>query len=268
MTGTTLHRDWLRLVLEADGISDYRGAESHRHRIDWVGRTLSLISMLLVGFFVVSAGIGIARSRPQVTAERDQLRTRVLAEQRRNADAERAYTAARAALRSTQDAVRPDLNGALAAQLDAQGAAAAYLPEQGPGVVVTLENAPRPTFSGTTDLGRVIDRDVQHVVNALWQAGAEAVSVNDVRITARTSIRNAGTAILVDYKPITTPVRVAAIGDGLAMVTAFRSLPEWQELSQLRDRYRIRWAVAGSRAIDMPAGASALPTTAQTQGGS
>ncbi len=268
MTGHTLNRDWLGLVLRADGIAEYRDAATHHHRAGLVGRTLSVTSMMLVGFVVVSSAIGIARSRPQVTAERDALRTRALAEQQLTAEAEARYNSARAMLRETQDAVRPDLNGALARSLDTQSMVAGFTALHGPGLIVTLENSRRPTFSGTTDLGRVIDRDVQHVVNGLWAAGAEAVSVNDVRLTARTSIRNAGGAILVDYKPVAVPLRIRAIGNANDMTRKFKSLPEWSELTQLQDRYRIRWSVASAADLKLPAGSSVLPTSARPVGGS
>ncbi len=267
MTERNVHRDWLSLVLQADGIAEYRDASTHQHRVDVLGKALSVLSMMLVGFVVVSSAIGIARSRPQVTAERDALRIRVLAEQKLAQAAETRYNNARALLSATQDAVRPDLNGALAKSLDQQGMAAAFVAVQGPGLTITLDNSARPSFSGTTDLGRIIDRDVQHVVNALWQAGAEAVSVNDVRLTERTSIRNAGSAILVDYKPVSVPLQIRAIGSSNGMAQSFRALPEWSELTQLQARYRIRWSVTQHRKLVLPAGTSVLPTNAQPLGG-
>lgn len=268
MTGHTLHRDWLSLVLQADGLAEYREAATHHHRADFVGKGLSITSMMLVGFVVVSSAIGIARSRPQVTAERDALRARVVAEQKLTSEAEARYNRARDLLRVTQDAVRPDLNGDLAKSLDTQGIAAAFVGMKGPGLVLVLDNSKRPAFSGTTDLGRVIDRDVQHAVNGLWAAGAEAVSINDVRLTARTSIRNAGGAILVDYKPVSLPLQIRALGNATTMLQKFKQLPEWSELTQLETRYRIRWSVTSSRTLVVPAGTSVLPTTALPRGGS
>ncbi len=268
MTDRKVQRDWLTLVLEADGIAEYREAANHHHRADLLGRGSSILSMMLVGFVVVSSAIGIARSRPQITAERDALRTRVIAEQKLTQGVEAAYETARELLRTTQLAVRPDLNGALAAALDQQGMAAAFVPVRGEGVVLVLDNSQRPTFSGTTDLGRIIDRDVQHAVNGLWAAGAEAISIDDVRLTARTSIRNAGSAILVDYKPVAVPLSIRAIGPSAMMLEKLRRSPEWSELTQLQDRYRIRWSVSSSSDLRLPAGTSALPTAARPQGGS
>ena len=258
----TARQDWLRAILEADGIAEYRDAPRHAHRVDWMGRAMSIVSTAVVGFVIVSAGIAIARSRPQISAEQDALRRRVVVEQARTAAVERLYARAEADLAATQAAVRPDLTGSLAKDLDVQAMASGFRAVQGPGLMLTLEDSARPTYSGTTNLGRVIDRDVQHAVNGLWEAGAEAVAVNGIRLTSRTSIRNAGIAILVDYKPISEPVRIAAIGDGARLLAAFRATSEWQELVQLRDRYRIRWSTAVQRTIRVPAGSSALPTLA------
>ncbi len=261
---TTTRVDWLRAILEADGIVEYRGRTAHR--VDWVGRALSVLSMTLVGFVVVSAGIGIARSRPQITAEQDALRARVAAEQVRTAAVEQAYAQAQADLLATQQLVRPDLTGSLASSLDTQAMAAGFRALRGPGVLLTLEDAAHPTYAGTTNLGRVLDRDVQHAVNGLWQAGAEAIAVNGIRLTTRTSIRNAGSAILVDYKPIAQPVRITALGSGTQLLARLRRTAEWQELGQLRDQYRIRWSASAQRALNVPAASSALPTVAHPGG--
>lgn len=259
-------QDWLRTVLEADGLSDYRETAHHHHRVDWVGRSVSALSMAAVGFVVVAAGIGMARARPAVTAEVEQLRIRVEAEQLLTGAAETEYLAARAALRQTQDAVRPDLDGALAAALDTQGLAAGFVALAGPGVVLTLDNAKQPSFEGTVDLGRLIDRDVQHAVNGLWEAGAEAIAVDGIRLTNRTAIRNAGNTILVDYKPVSTPIRITALGDAKRMTAAFRATTEWDELTALHDQYGVRWSFSPHTRLAVPAGASMLPTIAQTEG--
>jgi len=266
MTRVVPRQDWLRLVLEADGLSDYRDVEHHGESMDWVVRGVSLLSMALVGFMLVAVGIGISQSRPQVTAERDQLQARVLAEQTRSKGVEAAYLAAQASLKDTQSAVRPDMDGALAAALDQQTVASAFVAMRGPGVVLVLEDAKRPTLAGTADLGRVIDRDVQHAVNGLWAAGAEAISIDGIRLTSRTSIRNAGNAILVDYQPVASPLQIRALGDPKRISARLRGLGEWQELVQLRDKYRVQWSFTSRRRLVVPAGTSTLPTLAHVIG--
>ena len=83
----------------------------------------------------------------------------------------------------------------------------------GPGVVVTVDDAPDAEAGS---LNRVLDRDLQDIVNALWQAGATGVAVNDQRLTGTTAIRAAGEAILVNYQPLTRPYRVSAVGTSTA----------------------------------------------------
>src|SRR5207302_160556 len=63
-----------------------------------------------------------------------------------------------------------------------------------------------------TNPGLVLDRDLQDVANELWHDGAEAIAINGQRLTATTTIRAAGGAILVDFRPVTAPYQVSAIG--------------------------------------------------------
>jgi uncharacterized protein YlxW (UPF0749 family) len=88
---------------------------------------------------------------------------------------------------------------------------------RGDGVVVRLVDAAQDKDAVTgADVGpsRVLYSDLQKVANALWAAGAEAVAINGQRLTATSTIRSAGEAILVDYRPVTSPYEVSAIGPG------------------------------------------------------
>jgi uncharacterized protein YlxW (UPF0749 family) len=110
----------------------------------------------------------------------------------------------------------------------------------GPGLVVVVDDAP----SGGGNLrDRVLDRDIQILANGLWRAGAEAVSVNGHRLSALTAIRSAGDAITVDYRSLTPPYRVEAIGDPRTLPAAWVESAGgawWHELAQNRGmRYEI-----------------------------
>ena len=65
---------------------------------------------------------------------------------------------------------------------------------------------------GSALYGTVLDRDLQDVANELWHDGAEAIAVNGERLTATSTIRTAGSTILVDFRPISSPYQVSAIG--------------------------------------------------------
>jgi uncharacterized protein YlxW (UPF0749 family) len=88
---------------------------------------------------------------------------------------------------------------------------------RGPGAVVRLADA-SPDIDPVTGkpharkYGTVLDRDLQDVANELWHDGAEAIAINDERLTATSTIRKAGSTILVDFRPISSPYQVAAIG--------------------------------------------------------
>lgn len=88
----------------------------------------------------------------------------------------------------------------------------------GPGVVVTLSDAPKTRIEQAGafyDINwfLVHDHDLLTVVNLLKDAGAEAISINGVRLQADTAIHCAGPAIYVRDISLTPPFVIAAIGD-------------------------------------------------------
>jgi len=77
---------------------------------------------------------------------------------------------------------RDALGRASAARLEALELASAAVAVTGPGVVVVLDDRPSDADpaalprGGEPGDGRVLDRDLQALVNGLWAAGAEAVA--------------------------------------------------------------------------------------------
>jgi uncharacterized protein YlxW (UPF0749 family) len=85
---------------------------------------------------------------------------------------------------------------------------------QGPGITVTLRDSTKPLPpQADPRAANIHDGDVLQVVNVLWHAGAEAISVNKHRIVSRSSFTCVGLVILVDGSPIASPVVIQAIGD-------------------------------------------------------
>jgi len=86
---------------------------------------------------------------------------------------------------------------------------------EGPGLVVTLKDSESPAMQGVGGNDLIVhDIDVLRVVNELWAAGAEAVSVNNRRVACSSSFRCVGPVVHVDGVPISSPVTIRAIGDG------------------------------------------------------
>jgi uncharacterized protein YlxW (UPF0749 family) len=124
----------------------------------------------------------------------------------------------------------------------------------GPGVVVRLTDAPAAERAGATEAdGRIQDRDLQDVVNALWAAGAEAVAVNRQRVGPLTAIRQAGDAVLVDYRPVASPYDVSAVGDAEALERSFTSSAAAGRFRGWVERYGLGFTVSRSGRLDLPA---------------
>ncbi len=81
----------------------------------------------------------------------------------------------------------------------------------GTGLVFRLEDAESGSGSGGAD-GLVTARDVRIIVQELWLAGAEAVSVNGERITTTTAILDIGNSILANSAYLAPAYEIRAIG--------------------------------------------------------
>jgi len=150
----------------------------------------------------------------------------------------------------------------LAAELSRLELAAGTVPVTGPGLVLTVDDAAAdaglknpnvdPLAATAPDQGKVIARDLQIIVNGLWQAGAEAISVNGHRLTSRAAIRFAGAAILVDYRPLTRPYVITAIGDPGSLSADFAAGDGGSYLKSLEVNYKIRGDIKERDSVVVP----------------
>ncbi|TYP54938.1 DUF881 domain-containing protein [Thermosediminibacter litoriperuensis] len=84
----------------------------------------------------------------------------------------------------------------------------------GPGIIITLDDSNVPKQPGEDpNLFLIHDEDILKVVNELFAAGAEAVSVNGQRIIATTEIRCVGPTIMVNSVRMAPPFVIQAIGN-------------------------------------------------------
>lgn len=96
----------------------------------------------------------------------------------------------------------------LTSRVSRLGARHGYLAVRGPGLRVVVNDAP-----GGGPSSQVRDEDLVLLVDGLWAAGAEAISINSQRLTVLTSIQNSGSAIHVNVRPLNPPYVVEAIGN-------------------------------------------------------
>lgn len=85
---------------------------------------------------------------------------------------------------------------------------------EGPGVTITLRDY-QGNNSRLPDLRfrAIHDTDILMLVNELWNAGADAVSVNNHRIVTGANFRCVGSVILVNNMRIAPPILIQVIGD-------------------------------------------------------
>jgi uncharacterized protein YlxW (UPF0749 family) len=208
-----------RLAFEAA-----QGSPQSRARRWWDGPLLWL-ACVAVGLMLVVAYQQQHRSAPAREAARKDLVVRV----------ERLQAAGNA-LDARAKALGAEVAGLRNVQLPGQGSElrkleleSGSLPVTGPGVQIQLDEPAAPTSAangrpGTTPQEQVAvlhDRDIRAVVNQLWAAGAEAIAVNGLRLTATSFIRFAGESVLVDFQAISAPYTIEAIGDRNGLLVGF-----------------------------------------------
>ncbi|MEA4845691.1 MAG: DUF881 domain-containing protein [Clostridiaceae bacterium] len=108
--------------------------------------------------------------------------------------------------------------GTMKNELEKAKALASYYAVQGQGIIMTLNDSQQEVAEGEDIAWYLVhDIDILEIVNELRMAGAEAISINDERVTATTSIRCGGPTINVDGKRHAAPFIIRAIGDPKAL---------------------------------------------------
>ncbi|MEW2121126.1 DUF881 domain-containing protein [Streptomyces sp. NPDC005474] len=232
---------------------------------------LGLAAGLVLAALVVTVGAAQARvTAPVIAKEREELIDRIDRE-----------TEAADKLEKTVDQLRDDVSArqraalksvGVGGQADLVGILSGATEVHGPGVKLVVDDAKEASTgaggdaresSGFSDTGRVRDRDMQRVVNGLWQSGAEAIAINGQRLTALSAIRAAGDAILVDNKPLVPPYTVLAVGDGKRLSSTFQDSADGLYLHALQENFDIRTSISVESDLRLPAAPSVIVRTAQ-----
>ncbi len=84
---------------------------------------------------------------------------------------------------------------------------------KGPGVVITLTDSKKDISSSLNPSEMIVhDLDILSVINELKNAGAEAISINDQRLTPRSGIICGGNIIDINGEKVGAPFVIKAIG--------------------------------------------------------
>jgi len=231
-------------------------------RLDRSALTLSFL--VLLGVLLAAAALQARGQTTSRVVERDQL----VAEITRQDDAVARLGQRNVTLQNRIEGERArqlgqQALGGLADRVRALALVTGALAVVGPGVRVEIDDAAAlapaaggdPRAESAAGDGRVLDQDLQSVVNGLWAAGAEAVSINGQRLTALSAIRSAGQAILVDYRPLSPPYRILAVGDPKGLPVGLSKNAGGRDLLYLADNFGIRYDITASSRLVLPASA-------------
>lgn len=115
------------------------------------------------------------------------------------------------------------LENGIALQVDAIGSAVerknklqiltGELPVRGPGLFITLKDSQYIPTEENANQYIVHDRHIQLVINELYSAGAEAISINGQRIFSDSFVTCVGPVISVDGTQYPAPFVIEAIGE-------------------------------------------------------
>ena len=83
----------------------------------------------------------------------------------------------------------------------------------GPGIVITAKDGAPSGATDNMSLFLIHDADLREIVAELWNAGAQAISINDQRIVNSTCIMCAGNIISINNEKVNSPFVIKAIGN-------------------------------------------------------
>lgn len=211
----------------------------------------ALVVMGLFGALVATAAVQTARNAGDSAAGRDSLvaqikqrSTQVDARRERINNLREENAALESLFLDTTSQGR-----ALSARLDRLGVLSGATAVTGPGVKVVVDDAP----DAISDKQRVLDEDLQKLVNALWASGAEAISINGQRLSNLSAIRFAGSAITVNFVSLSRPYTVLAVGDPDTMPARFVDTEHGRDWLDLHAVYGLEFDMSAEDSMTLPA---------------
>jgi uncharacterized protein YlxW (UPF0749 family) len=197
------------------------------------------VMIAIFALMVTVTAVQTQRDRPATALERKALESDVRAGQAKLATKQKLVDTLRAdvdLLESVADARSP-ANARLHVVAGDSGV-------RGPGIVVRLD--PKDT--------EIDDTSIQGVVNALWAAGAEAVSLNDQRIAALTSLGEGGGVITVNFKSVGAPFVFKAIGDPQSLRRRFSAASAAKYWTEREADHDAEFSIGTDDVLSLPAG--------------
>lgn len=219
----------------------------------------TMVALLLFGLLVATAFVQNVRTTDQDATSRASLLSRIDAQRQSVADAQErlGILQAKVAQLNRQDQVLTAEVARSQEREERLGLSSGFVAVTGPGVRIEVDDSP----SGDS-LEAVRDEDLALLVDGLWGAGAEAIAINNKRLTVLSSIRNTGTAINVNSRPLSPPYVVQAIGDPGTLQSNLLASERGNAWIGLADQLGFIWSMQNTDSMDLPAARMQEPSYA------
>jgi uncharacterized protein YlxW (UPF0749 family) len=130
---------------------------------------------------------------------------------------------------------------------------------KGESVSVTLDDAPPDATAKLPgypepqpDYLVIHQQDLQAVVNALWQGGAEGIKVMDQRLISTSAVRCVGNTLILQGRVYSPPYKIQAVGDPERLKKALAESPAIQNYMVYVNVYGLGWKVEDEGTATLP----------------
>ena len=130
---------------------------------------------------------------------------------------------------------------------------------KGEAISVTLNDAPPDATAKLPgypepqpDYLVIHQQDLQAVVNAMWQAGAQGIKVMDQRLISTSAVRCVGNTLILQGRVYSPPYKITAIGDPEKLRTSLAASPAIQNYMVYVNVYGLGWKVEDEGTVTLP----------------
>jgi len=137
-----------------------------------------------------------------------------------------------------------------------EGVHVGTVPVHGPGIRIELDDAPASSANipgATPDTLVIHQQDIQHVINALWAGGAEAMTLQGERVIMTSAFRCSGSILLLHGRVFSPPYVIEAIGDPERLAAAIEDSPRVANFRQHAAIFGLGWSTQELADVEMPA---------------
>ncbi len=132
------------------------------------------------------------------------------------------------------------------------------------GAGISIEISPS-SLDLTPEAAVIYSADLRDLIQRLWSADAQAISINDQRITALSPITPIGSSILVNDTRISSPFKINVIQGESVLAQELNFALYLPEIARRIDTGEYKITLANSELITMPVFTGRTPTDHLTQ---